>query len=314
MDNFKKKLSEMSLEELWKLFPIFLTDYKECWEEWYDAEVSYLKSLLVYDIDYYHIGSTAIKGIMAKPIIDIIVAVNNLIEMKEVKSIMQKHGYTVMSHSDNRVSLNKGYTENGYAERVFHFHIRLKDDIDEIYFRDYLNSHSDVAKEYEKLKLNLWKKFEYNRDGYTEAKKEFVCKYTDMAKKYINSGAVKVVAALIRDGNKFLICQRPKNKSRPLLWEFAGGKVEKGETKEQALIRECNEELNIIIKAENIFMEVTHNYPDIVIHLTLYNAIIQEGIPAKKEHNDIKWITKEEIDNYEFCPADKEILKRLKSQ
>lgn len=128
---------------------------------------------------------------------------------------------------------------------------------------------------------------------------------------------IEVVAALIwernKDKNKFLICQRPKNKVRAFLWEFVGGKVEKGETKEKALIRECKEELNITLNVEDIFMEVEHIYPDITVHLTIFNATILDGEPEKLEHNEIKWITIEEIDNYEFCPADKEILQKLKS-
>lgn len=123
---------------------------------------------------------------------------------------------------------------------------------------------------------------------------------------------VEVVAALIWDKEKFLICQRPKNKARALLWEFVGGKVEQGETKEQALIRECKEELNITLNVGDVFMEVVHEYPDISVHLTLFNATIIDGVPQKLEHNDIKWITSAEIPNYDFCPADKEILKKLK--
>ena len=122
---------------------------------------------------------------------------------------------------------------------------------------------------------------------------------------------VEVVAALIWDSDKFMICQRPENKSRALLWEFVGGKVEPGETKEQALIRECKEELDVTLSVGEIFMDVIHRYPDINVHLTLFNATISEGVPKKLEHNDIKWITVSEINNYEFCPADKEILEKL---
>ena len=121
---------------------------------------------------------------------------------------------------------------------------------------------------------------------------------------------IEVVAALIWDKDKFLICQRPANKARALLWEFVGGKVEKGETKEQALIRECKEELNIVLNVGDVFMEVVHEYPDITVHLTLFNATIAEGVPQKLEHNDIKWITPAEISNYNFCPADEEILEK----
>lgn len=122
---------------------------------------------------------------------------------------------------------------------------------------------------------------------------------------------VEVVAALIWDGDRFLACQRPANKARALLWEFVGGKVEPGETKEQALIRECKEELDITLSVEDVYMEVIHQYPDIKVHLTLFNAKIAEGIPQKLEHNDIRWLLPSEIPGYAFCPADKEILEKL---
>ena len=122
----------------------------------------------------------------------------------------------------------------------------------------------------------------------------------------------EVVAALIWNGDKFLICQRPAHKARGLLWEFVGGKVEPGETKEQALVRECQEELAVTLSVGDVFMEVDHQYPDLNVHLTLFNAIIHEGTPQMLEHNDIRWITPEEIPQYDFCPADEEILRRLR--
>ena len=129
-----------------------------------------------------------------------------------------------------------------------------------------------------------------------------------------NKTITEVVAALIWDNDKFLICQRPAHKARALLWEFVGGKVEPGETKEQALIRECQEELAITLSVGDVFMDVVHEYSDITVHLTLFNATIAEGVPQKLEHNDINWITPAEIRHYDFCPADEEILKRLKAR
>lgn len=122
---------------------------------------------------------------------------------------------------------------------------------------------------------------------------------------------VEVVAALIWDNDKFLICQRPANKARGLLWEFVGGKVEKGETKEQALIRECQEELAITVEPHEVFTEETHEYPDITVHLTLFNCGILRGQPQLLEHNAMAWITPNEIPNYDFCPADKVILEKI---
>lgn len=125
---------------------------------------------------------------------------------------------------------------------------------------------------------------------------------------------VEVVAALIWDDERFMICQRPANKTRGLLWEFVGGKVESGESHEAALIRECREELAVTISVGDIFMDVIHEYPDLTVHLVLYHGAISEGVPQKLEHNDIRWITVGEIDNYEFCPADKDILKAIKEK
>ena len=121
----------------------------------------------------------------------------------------------------------------------------------------------------------------------------------------------EVVAALIWDGNRFMICQRPAHKARGLLWEFVGGKVEPGETKEEALIRECREELDVEIEVGDVFMDVLHDYPDLLVHLTLFNAKLEKGEPKLLEHNDLKWITPAEIPAFDFCPADVEILERI---
>ena len=124
--------------------------------------------------------------------------------------------------------------------------------------------------------------------------------------------ATEVVAALIWEQDKFMICQRPAHKARGLLWEFVGGKVEPGETREQALIRECREELAVELDVGGVFTEMVHEYPDLTVHLTLFHAAIREGTPEKLEHEDIRWITVNEIDQYVFCPADEEILAKLK--
>lgn len=123
---------------------------------------------------------------------------------------------------------------------------------------------------------------------------------------------VEVVAGLIWKDGKFMICQRPENKARALLWEFVGGKVEKGESREDALVRECKEELDVTVKPLDVFCTVDHVYPDITIRLVLFNAEIVSGEPELLEHADLKWISADEIDNYEFCPADKEILEKIK--
>ncbi len=123
---------------------------------------------------------------------------------------------------------------------------------------------------------------------------------------------IEVVAALIFRDGRFMICQRPANKARALLWEFVGGKVEPGETKEAALIRECREELDIELSVGDVYMEVVHEYPDITVRLTLFKAEIAAGEPKLIEHNDLRWITPAEIPDYDFCPADTEILKKIR--
>lgn len=121
----------------------------------------------------------------------------------------------------------------------------------------------------------------------------------------------EVVAALIWEGDRFLICQRPAGKTRGLLWEFVGGKVEVGETKEQALVRECKEELDIVLAVEEVFAEVVHAYADMTVHLTLFNARIESGRPKRLEHHALRWILPCEIAQFSFCPADEELLEKI---
>lgn len=178
-----RSLSEMILEELWKLFPIILTEHNEKWNTWYMEEEKRLAGILPQnDIRISHIGSTAISNILAKPIIDILVELPASLPMESVKEILVQNGYICMSEQENRKSFNMGYTSEGFAEKVFHLHLRFWGDNDELYFRDYMNDDPSLAREYEKLKLSLWKKFEHDRDGYTFAKTDFIAKYTDKAK------------------------------------------------------------------------------------------------------------------------------------
>lgn len=180
-----KKLSEMSLEELWQLFPIYLTEHRSSWSEWYNEEKVLLQGILpsIYVKRISHIGSTTVETIWAKPIVDILVEVPIESDIEAIKEKLIQHaGYVCMSQSDKRISFNKGYTEKGFSERVYHLHLRRSGDNDELYFRDYLIENSEVAKDYEKLKLSLCKEFEHNRDEYTNRKTKFVTEYTKKAK------------------------------------------------------------------------------------------------------------------------------------
>lgn len=181
----KKHLSEMTLEELWELFPIFLTEHQPCWDIWYQEELRNLQRLLPAKeiVRISHIGSTAVKTIWAKPIVDIMMETTPDSDWTTVKKKLLQSGYLCMSEDSRRISFNKGYTENGFAEKVYHLHLRRDGDNDELYFRDYLIDHPQTAKAYEELKLNLWKKYEHNRDAYTESKTDFIQKHTQEARK-----------------------------------------------------------------------------------------------------------------------------------
>lgn len=184
-----KDLSLMTLEELWQLFPIILTEHQERWEEWYVEEASLLKEKLPMKLvdRISHIGSTAIPGIWAKPTIDILVEITKTASFAELKPIIECCGYRCMAETGQRTDFNKGYTPNGFAERVFHLHLRQTGDNDELYFRDYLNSNPAAAKEYEHLKLRLWKLYEYDRDAYTLHKSDFVKSCTKKGKQLFNN-------------------------------------------------------------------------------------------------------------------------------
>lgn len=176
-------LSDMTLEELWELFPIVLTPHNTQWSIWAKEEMELLSSLLAaYNPIINHIGSTAIPYIQAKPIVDILIEVSADIDWQPIIEILQRNGYICMSESDNRLSFNKGYTPEGYADKVFHIHIHRIGDNDEIIFRDYMIRHPETAKDYERLKLSLLPGFRHNRDSYTESKTEFVSSIVALAK------------------------------------------------------------------------------------------------------------------------------------
>ena len=175
----------MTLEKLWELFPIFLVPHDDKWNEYFNDVEKTLTGLLSNQpiVRISHIGSTAIQGIWAKNIVDVMVEISEKADMKEIAHTLEQNGFIKMFSETNRISLNKGYTKEGFAGKVYHIHLRYAGDNDELYFRDYLNEHPDVAKEYETLKLQLWKQYEHNRDAYTDAKSDFVRKWTIEARK-----------------------------------------------------------------------------------------------------------------------------------
>lgn len=180
----KKELSEMTLEELWKLFPIYLVEPNySLWHQYYEEEKERILGFLnIKNVKIHHIGSTAIKGIWAKPIIDILLEVPNDSSLEKAKTMLISNGYICMLEQKTRKSFNRGYTKDGFAEKVFHLHLREYGDRDEVYFRNYMNKNETLKKEYEKLKLSLLPEYKYDRDGYTNAKTSFIMKYTNIAK------------------------------------------------------------------------------------------------------------------------------------
>lgn len=182
-----KELSEMTLEELWELFPIILKEHNTDYKNWYEIEK---QELLIYidneDIKRIsHIGSTAVEGLISKPTVDILMEIDNGSNIEKLKDSLLHNGWTLMSSQESpylNLSFNKGYTKEGFAEKVYHLHVRYNDNWDELYFRDYLLDHGEVSGEYSKLKLKLLEKYKHNRDGYTNAKSNFILKYTKRAK------------------------------------------------------------------------------------------------------------------------------------
>lgn len=178
-------LSEEPIGINGELFPIFLVEHSDRWLLDYNEIEAFLKKQLShYPVTRIsHIGSTAINGIWAKNIVDVLIEIPNSSPLEEVAGSIERSGFTVMFSEENRISLKKGYTKLGFANKVYHVHLRYNGDNDELYFRDYLNAHTEVAKEYEALKLKLWKKYEHDRQAYTEAKTNFIKKWTCEARK-----------------------------------------------------------------------------------------------------------------------------------
>ena len=181
-----KELKDMNLEELWQLFPIILKEHNSDYELWYDE----VRRELLYVLRDYevcrinHIGSTAVKGLIAKPIVDILLELPRDYTVDSVTPQLQKAGWILMDSNDyaKTIDLNKGYTPTGFAGKVYHLHIKPSGDWGELYFRDYLRKHHNIAREYEALKLRLKNQYEHNRDAYTNEKSEFIIKHTQKAR------------------------------------------------------------------------------------------------------------------------------------
>ncbi|MGM0212803.1 GrpB family protein [Enterococcus sp. AZ109] len=180
----KKKLSEMSLEELWQLFPIELNESKSVWQTYYQEIADQLKKWLPKSavVRISHIGSTAINDIKAKNIVDVLIEMSGGTDLAAIAQLLETKGCIIMSTTKSRVSLNRGYTPEGFAEKVYHIHLRFDGDNDELYFRDYLNQYPEIAKEYESLKEKLAVEFRNDRDQYTLQKSSFVEEKTKKAK------------------------------------------------------------------------------------------------------------------------------------
>ena len=198
-----KELCDMSLEELWALFPVSLVPPDDRWPLYFKEEKAHLKSVLPEDSveRISHIGSTAIGGIRAKNIVDILVEIPFDCDMEAVARGIERCGFIRMSTAEGRIYFNKGYTVDGFAEKVYHLHLRYEGDNDELYFRDYLNDHPAEAKKYEALKMKLWRRFEHDRDAYTAGKTRFVRRLTRAARRQY--------------GGRYAPCNRGEDKISP---------------------------------------------------------------------------------------------------
>lgn len=182
-----KQLSEMTLEELWELFPIILKEHNTDYKNWYEIEKQRLLDCIDRKniIRINHIGSSAVEGLISKPTVDILLEIDKETNIEELINILSRNGWGLMSSRkspDMQMSFNKGYTKEGFAEKVYHLHIRYHGNWNELYFRDYLMEHKEAADEYGKLKLTLMEKYKHDRDGYTNAKSDFVMRYTERAR------------------------------------------------------------------------------------------------------------------------------------
>ena len=189
-----KDLSEMTLDELWQLFPIVLSEHNPEWFVWYDEEKENLLGLLgtlIERID--HIGSTSIPGLLSKPTVDILVQTTNDANTEHIKAMLLSDGWRLMAENNNALDFNKGYTPDGFADRVFHLHVRPAGEHDEIYFRDYIATHPDAAAQYAVLKRSLFPEYKHNRDGYTEAKGEFIKETMKKARDELNSNSLGLI-------------------------------------------------------------------------------------------------------------------------
>lgn len=179
-----KKLEEMSLEELWQLFPIILQEHSTDYTDWYNEEKRNLTGLFPEFQRTNHIGSTSVKGLITKPIVDILLELPEGYSLEHVSKVLQEAGWILMAKDARAqtLDLNKGYTPVGFAEKVYHLHVKTLGDWDELYFRDYLRGHPEAAREYAVLKLSLKEKYEHDRDAYTNAKTDFVEKCSQKAR------------------------------------------------------------------------------------------------------------------------------------
>jgi GrpB-like predicted nucleotidyltransferase (UPF0157 family) len=186
-----KPLSEMSLQELWELFPVILKDYNPAYKDWYAEEKASLENAIgtQHIKRLNHIGSSSVEGLIAKPTVDILLEIDKDYEIAQLTNLLNDAGWLLMSSEfepDMKLSFNKGYTPNGFADKVFHLHVRYFGDWNELYFRDYLSDHKLIADEYGELKKHLLKEFEHDRDGYTNAKSDFIIRYSEIAKQLYN--------------------------------------------------------------------------------------------------------------------------------
>lgn len=287
-ESFDKKLLEMADDELSALFPIILKPHNRNWANWYKQEKEKILNAVSNISAIHHYGSTSIPNIIAKPTIDIMVEIDNKVNLQTLKCEFINIGYFLMNTNDGLPMLAKGYTKYGFAKKIFHIHVRYVADQHELLFRDYLIKHVDDAKKYEQLKQTLKESYEYDRDGYTDAKSEFIRNIVEKAKKekFNNTYRFSVHAIILNEKGQVLqLKQSYKNK----LWGLPGGGVEPCETIHEALKRECMEEIGVDINIIALTGFYYHEHYNSQVGIFMCKIDGETKIRLSEEHSEYKY-------------------------
>lgn len=180
----RQDFSGVTAKRLAELFPVLLEEHNPAWKAHYEEEKEFLASVFSGKlVRISHIGSSSVPGLLAKPTVDILLEAAGDADLDAVTERLQDEGYAVNTPKGDLIMYLKGYTPQGFQGQAFHIHVRHSGDWGELYFRDYLLAHPETAAEYAALKTALKAQYPHDRDGYTEAKGQFVRACTERARK-----------------------------------------------------------------------------------------------------------------------------------